>query len=169
MPRCGRFLLVVMVHELPQYALGMAFTADKHPVQALGSGCEHEPFGERVRLGRSEGCFDGSDAHRCNHLVKRPDELGVPVTDKEAERSSPALQVGDQVPGLLSAPGPDRVSRYPGQVDHAAVQVDEEQHIKATERDRVDVAKSQLRVPAAWARKSSGHEGPEDRGAGPNR
>ena len=27
-------LLVVMVHELPQYALGMAFTADKHPVQA---------------------------------------------------------------------------------------------------------------------------------------
>jgi hypothetical protein len=158
-----------MVHELPQYALGMAFTSDKHPVQALGSGCEHEPFGERVRLGRSEGCFDGPGAHRCNHLVKRPDELGVPVTDKEAERSSPALQVGDQVPGLLSDPGPDRVSRYPGQVDHAAVQVDEEQHIKATERDRIDVAKSQLRVPAAWARKRSGHEGPEDRGAGPNR
>jgi hypothetical protein len=77
--------------------------------------------------------------------------------------------VGDQVPGLLGDPGPDRVSRYPGQVDHAAVQVDEEQHIKATERDRIDVAKSQLRVPAAWARKRSGHEGPEDRGAGPNR
>jgi hypothetical protein len=31
------------------------------------------------------------------------------------------------------------VSRCPGQVDHAALQVDEEQHIESTERDRIDV------------------------------
>jgi len=50
-----RPLMVEVVNELPQYALGMAFAADEHPVQALGRGCEHEPFSERVRPGRSEG------------------------------------------------------------------------------------------------------------------
>lgn len=76
-----RAFLFVMGHELLQDALGMAFTADEHPVQALGPGCEHEPFGERVHLARSEGCFDDSGAHRPNDFVKGPDELGVPVTD----------------------------------------------------------------------------------------
>jgi hypothetical protein len=39
-------LPVLVSDELLQYALGMAFTADEHPVQALGPGCEHEPFRE---------------------------------------------------------------------------------------------------------------------------
>jgi hypothetical protein len=78
-----------MGDELLQDALGIAFTADKHPVQALGPGCEHEPFGEGVRPGRSEGCFDDPGANRSHHLVKGPDELAVPVTDKEAEKIVP--------------------------------------------------------------------------------
>ena len=134
-----RALLVVMGDELPQYAVEMAFAADEHPVQALGPGCEHEPFRERVRLGRSKGCLDNPGAERSHHLVKGPDELAVPVTDEEPEGSALVLQGGDQVPGLLGDPGPDRVSRYAGQVDHAAVEVDEEQDIEASQRDRVDV------------------------------
>ena len=134
-----RALAVVVGDELPQHALGMAFTADEHPVQALGPGCPHKSFGERVRPGRSNGCLDDSGADRSHHLVEGPDELGVPVTDKEADSSALVLQSGNQVPGLLGDPGPDRVSRYPGQEDHAALQVDEEQDIEAPERDRVDV------------------------------
>jgi hypothetical protein len=128
-----------MGDELSQDALGMAFTAYEHPVQALGPGTEHKSFSESVRPGRLEGCFDDPGAHRCHHLVEGSDELGIAVTDKEAERLSPVLQNGNKVPGLLGDPGPGRVSRYPGQVDHAAVQVDEEQDIEATERHRVDV------------------------------
>jgi hypothetical protein len=48
-----RAFLVVMGDELSQDALSMAFTADEHPVQALGSGREHEPLGESVRPGAS--------------------------------------------------------------------------------------------------------------------
>jgi hypothetical protein len=99
----------------------------------------HEPFGERVRLGRSEGCFDDPGAHRSHHLVEGPYELGIAVTDQEAEGSSPVLKNGNEVPGRLGDPGPDWVSRDPGQVDHAALQVDEEKDIEATERHRVDV------------------------------
>ena len=62
-----RALMVVVAHEFPQYALGMAFAADEHPVQALGPGCEHEPFGERVRPGRSEGCLDDLGTDRSHH------------------------------------------------------------------------------------------------------
>jgi hypothetical protein len=38
------------------------------------------------------------------------------------------------------------VSRYPGQVDHAALQVDKEQGIEATECDRVDVEKNRTKA-----------------------
>ncbi len=109
----GAFVVIVR-DELPQDAFGMAFTANKHPVQAFGPRCEHEPFGKSICFWRSEGCFDNFGAYRCHHLVKGPDELCIPVTDKEAERSSLVLPVGDQVPGLLGDPGPDGVSRYPG-------------------------------------------------------
>ena len=120
-----RAFLVVMGHELAEDALGMSFTADENPVQALGPGCEHEPLGERVRLGRSERCLYDLGAHRPHHLVKGPGELAVPVADQEAERPLLVLESGHQVPGLLGDPWPDRVRGYPGQVDNAALDVDE--------------------------------------------
>jgi len=134
-----RALLVVMGHELPHDALSMAFAANEHPVQALGPSREREPFRKSVCLWRSEGCFDNSGTYRSHHLVKGPDELTVPVTDEEAERSSLVLQVGDQVPRLLGDPRTDWMRRYSRQVDHAAVEVDEEQDIEAPKRGRVDV------------------------------
>src|ERR1035438_547598 len=100
-----RAFAVVVGHELPEDALGMAFTADEHPVQALGPGCAHKSLRERVRPGRSKGCLDDSCAYRSHHLVKWPNELAVPVTDKKAESSSLVLEVGNQVPGFLGDPG----------------------------------------------------------------
>jgi hypothetical protein len=99
-----RALAVVMGHEFAQHALGMAVTADEHPVKALGPRCPHKSFGESVRPGRSKGCLDDSCAYGSHNLVKGPNELAVPVTDKEAERSSPVFQIGNQVPGLLGDP-----------------------------------------------------------------
>ena len=40
---------------------------------------------------------------------------------------------------MLGDPGPDRVSRYPGQIDLAPLQFDEKQHIDTPEHDGVDV------------------------------
>jgi hypothetical protein len=81
-----RALMIVVGHEFPQYALGMAFAANEHPVQALGPGCEHEAFGERVRPGRSEGCLDDLGTDRSHHLVKGKGLWsGGPVRDRADE------------------------------------------------------------------------------------
>jgi len=82
---------------------------------------------------------DDPSAHGSNHFVKWANELSFAIADQEAELAALVLESGHQVPGLLGDPGPGRVSRYPGQVDHAAAQVDDEQGIEATQRDRVDV------------------------------
>ena len=87
--------MVVVGHEFPQYALGMAFAANEHPVQALGPGCEHEPFSERVRPGRSEGCLDDLGTDRSHHLVKGANELAVTVTDKVAKIAALGFECGD--------------------------------------------------------------------------
>jgi hypothetical protein len=102
-------------------------------------GCEHEPFGERVRPGRSEGCLDDLGTDRSHHLVKGPNELAVTVTDKVAKIAALVFECGDKVAGLLGDPGPDRVGRHSGQEDHATLDVDEEQDIETPERDSADV------------------------------
>jgi len=74
-----------------------------------------------------------------HHLIEGPDELGVTVTDKEAERATPVLELGNQVPGLLGDPGPGRVGRHHGEEHHATLDGNEEEYINATEHDRIDV------------------------------
>ena len=66
-----RALLVVVGHEFAQHALGMAVTADEHPVQALGPGGPHKSFRERVRLRRPDRCAHDPGAGRPHHLVER--------------------------------------------------------------------------------------------------
>ncbi len=57
-------LIVVMLDELPQYTVEMSLTANEQPVQALGPGCPHEPFGERVGPRRPYGSEDDPGARR---------------------------------------------------------------------------------------------------------
>jgi hypothetical protein len=127
-----RALAVVVLDKLPQYAVGMALTADENPVQALGSCCPDKPLGERVRPGRPDGCLDDPGADRSHHLVERPDELRIAVTDKEADISSLVLEVGNQVPGLLGDPRPNGVGCHAGQENLTPLDLDEEQ-VKGTE------------------------------------
>jgi hypothetical protein len=74
MPRCG-CSRVVVGHESAQHALRVAFTADEHPVQALGPGCAHKSFGKGVRPGRPKGCLDGSCATDLITSSKGPTNL----------------------------------------------------------------------------------------------
>ena len=72
-----RSLIVVMLDELPQYPIEMSLTSDEEPVDALGPGCPHEPFGGHVRPRRSHGSPDDPGASRPHHLVEGTDEPGV--------------------------------------------------------------------------------------------
>ena len=110
-----RALAVVVLDKLPQYAVGMALTADEKPVQALGSCCPDKMFGKRVCLRRPDRCPDDPGAGRSHHLVEGPYELGVPVADQEAEGSALVFEGRYKVPGLLGDPGPDRVGGHTSQ------------------------------------------------------
>ena len=78
-----RARVVVVKDELPEHPVELAFTADEHPVEALGPRRPDKAFGESVRSGRPDGRPDDPGANRPHHLVEGPDELGVPVTDQE--------------------------------------------------------------------------------------
>jgi hypothetical protein len=162
-----RSLVVVVTDELPEHPVEMAFSADERPVQALGPRCADKAFGESVRPRRPDRGADDPGADRAHHLVKRPDELRIAVTDKEAEGSRLIFQGGGQVPGLWGNPGPDRVGRHAGQEDLTSLQVNEEQDVEPSPGDRVEVEEvAAERAGGTWARRKSDHEGPEVRGAG---
>jgi hypothetical protein len=125
----ARAFVVVMLDELPQRTVQMSITANEQPVQALGPGCPHKPFGERVRSGGTDRGEDDPGADRLQHLVEGTDELRIEVPDQEPYGPALVFQGDRQVTGLMGDPGPDRASRYPGQDDLASFEVDEEQHI----------------------------------------
>jgi hypothetical protein len=112
-----RALAVVVLDELPEHPVEVAFAPDEQPVQALGSCGADEAFGDRVRLRRPDGCLDDPGPGRAHHLVEGPDELGVPVADQGAEGSALVLEGRYEVPGLLRYPGPNRVGSHTGQED----------------------------------------------------
>jgi hypothetical protein len=67
---------------------------------------------------------------------KESGELGVAVVDQEPD---PLEYAGEaQVARLLGHPGAGRVGCAASQVDAAAVELDEEEHVEAAERDRFD-------------------------------
>ena len=134
-----RSFMVVVIDELEEDPLEVAFAPDEHPVEALGPRSSYEPFGDRVRPWRPHGCFDNAGADRPHHLVEGPDELGVTVADQEPDGSALVLEGGRQVTGLLGDPGSDWVGRHASQEHLPALQVDEEQHIEPSQGDRVDV------------------------------
>jgi hypothetical protein len=70
------------------------------------------------------------------NLVEGSSELAVAVVDQEPH---PLEHAGEaQVARLLGHPGTGRVGRAAGQVDAAASELDEEQHVEAAQRDRFD-------------------------------
>ena len=134
-----RAFAVVVLDKLPEHPVEVAFSTDEHPVQALGSGCADKAFGESVRPGRPDGGLDDLGADRAHYLVEGPDELGVPVTNNDANGSPVVLQGGGQVTGLLGDPGPDGVGCHAGQENLRSLDLDEKQDITPPERDRVDM------------------------------
>jgi hypothetical protein len=71
-----RTLVVVVLDELVQRHPEVLRAPDEQPVEALGPGCSHEPFGERVRAGRPHRCLDDPGADSPHHLVEGTDAQG---------------------------------------------------------------------------------------------
>ena len=58
--------------------------------------------------------------------------------NEEAEATTAFVEVRDQVPGYLGHPHANRVSRDAEDVDHAALDLDYDEHIEPLEPDGID-------------------------------
>jgi hypothetical protein len=113
----------------------MVTSHDQQPVQALGADRTNPALRKGVRRRRLHRCQDDPGALGAEQLIEAAAELGVPVAQEEAQASSPLAQCQQEVAGLLGDSGAIRIGGHASQVDAAAVQLDEEQHIRPPQPD----------------------------------
>src|SRR6266516_2445587 len=131
-----RALVVVMREIDAQHSLEVAAAEDQQPVKTLAAEGANEALRVRVCLWRAERCVDHFDPFAAEDLVEGRGELAVAFVEQEAH---PLEDAGEaEIPRLLGDPAAGRVGRAAGQVDVAAFELDEEQDVEATERDRLD-------------------------------
>jgi hypothetical protein len=128
----------VLLDVLGKDPLQMSSTEHGRPVQALGTHCLHPTLGVSVGLGRSDRGKDDSDVFGPKHLVERTGELGLSVADKEPGLVITVRELEREVPGLLGHPGRVGVGRQAAKVNPPRAELDEEQHVKGLEPDRLD-------------------------------
>ncbi len=138
---------VVMAGVDAKDVFEVASADDQEPVETFRSDGADEPLGVSVRLRRLHRRVDHSDPFAAEHLVEGCCELAVAIVEQEAD---PFEEAGEaEVARLLNDPGPGRVRRTAGEVDAPALEFDEEEHVEAAQRDRLDgkeVASEQARV-----------------------
>jgi hypothetical protein len=136
-----RPLGVVVIDVDVEHAFEVATVEDQQPVEALGTYGSDEAFGDRVRLGRPDGCLHDPDPFAPEHLVERSGVLAVAVADQEAGSLEETGEA--QIASLLGDPAAVRVGRATREPDATAGVLDEEQHVVATQEqclDREEVA-----------------------------
>jgi hypothetical protein len=137
--RPGRAMNVKVSDVLAQDQLQVPLARDQHPVQALAPGAGYPPLRDRVRPWRPDRGPDDPHADRSEHRVERSGELGVPVTDQELEAVSAALEVHQEVAGLLGHPLTRGVGGDPDQVHAPGAVLDEKQDVQAPQEHGIDV------------------------------
>jgi hypothetical protein len=98
----------------------------------------HPTLGERVRDRRLHGGAHRFDADRGHDGVEAGRELGVPVTQEEAERRLLFFQVSNEVARHLGDPRAVGVGGHAEEVHDAALDLDHEEHVVAAEQHAVD-------------------------------
>jgi Helix-turn-helix of DDE superfamily endonuclease len=161
-----RAMDVTVIDVLAQDQLQARLAGDQHPVQALAPGAGYPPLRDRVHSGRPDRGPDDPHADRSEHGVERSGELGVPVTDQELEVVSAALEVHQEVAGLLSHPLTCGVGGDPGQVHAPGAVLDEEQDVQAPQEHGIDVEEIRGEVVSACPARNTRQASPDRRGAG---
>src|SRR5665213_1152010 len=112
-------------------------------VEAVLANGTHEALRVGIRTRRTDRSadrsVDGLNTDRGEHLIEAPGELGVSVTDEEAESPPSLFEVGGEVAGNLGHPWTVRVGGDAEDMHDAAVHLDDEQYVEASKEDRVDV------------------------------
>jgi hypothetical protein len=85
----------------------VVLVVDQDAVGALGADGAHESLGVTVRAWGQRRCRDDRDVLAAEPTVECPGELGIPVSDEEAELADPVAQIHGQATGVLSDHCPD--------------------------------------------------------------
>src|SRR6266516_1433898 len=131
-----RTLAVVVRRVDAQHRLEVAATEDEQPVETLGADGADEALGIGIRLRCADRRVDHLDRFAAEDVVEEGAELAVAVVDEEAH---PLEQTGEaEIARLLGHPGSGRVGRAADEVDAAAAELDEEEHVEAPKPDSLD-------------------------------
>src|ERR1035441_416507 len=97
-------------------------------VEAVLANGTHEALPVGIRTRRPDRSADGLNIDRGEHLIEAPGELGVPVTDEEAESPPGLLEGRGEIAGNMDHPWTVRVGGDAEDMHDAALHLDDEQH-----------------------------------------
>ena len=112
-----------------QDTLKLLAAAGQEPIEAVAADGADAAFGERVCLRCAKRAADDLDALAAEDLVEGNAELAVAVVDEIPDSIEQAGEA--EVARLLGYPGARRVGRAASEVDAAALEFDEEEHVEA--------------------------------------
>jgi hypothetical protein len=137
-----------------QDASKMLAADDEQLVKTLSAHGTDPPLGVGVRVGRLHRCEDDLGASRAPHVVERPGELGVPVTDQELARGGLVVEDADEVAGLLRNPEARGMVGDATKVYPPTAQFVKNSTYNRRRKTVSTVKKSQARMPVACRRRN---------------
>jgi hypothetical protein len=133
-----RTVIVEVPSKFVEDGEGMSLVVDQHSVGAFLADAANEPLGITVRSRGPGRNLDHVDVFGGEYGIEGSGELGVPVTDQEAERGDPFAQIHQEVTGSLSGPGRGRMSGHAEDVDPAGAYFHDEQDVESAQGDGVE-------------------------------
>jgi hypothetical protein len=131
-----RALAVVVGHIGGEHLIEVTAAENHQPVETLASNGANEPLRVGVGLRRPDWCSNDLDPFAADDLVEGGAELAVAVVNQEPRPFEDTREA--EVARLLGDSAAGRVRRAAGEVDAAAPKLDEEEHVVAAERERLD-------------------------------
>jgi hypothetical protein len=132
----GAALAVVVGHIGGEHVFEVAAAEDQQPVETLVSNGANEPLRVGVGLWRPDRCSDDLDPFALEDVVEGGAELAVAVVNQEPRPFEDTREA--EVARLLGDPAAARVRRAAGEVSAAVSEFEEEEHVVAAERERLD-------------------------------
>ena len=139
---------VIVVDELLQHTLELAGSEDQQMVEHLPAHSTYPPLGVGVRSRSSEWQSHHLHSVGLEHVVEGITELGVTIVQQVRRREGAVLKVPDEISSLLRHPLTRRVRGDATEMNAAAADLDEEEHVKTAEPGRLhgeEVGREQVR------------------------
>jgi hypothetical protein len=136
--RSVRPVAVVIVDVGVEHALEVSSAEEQDPVETFTSDGADEALGVGVRLRRAYRCADHLDPFAPEDLVEDGGVLAVAITNQETDRYRALGQRPRELAGLLDYLAAVGVGGAAGKVHASSAELDEEEHVQASEPERVD-------------------------------